>query len=127
MAKLTKVKETPRPLAICVWDDAHGTVNQDIDPDNIPDHKPIVMTTLGWLLRDDEKGVFLAMERFMDDDGRTKYRGTTFVPRGMVKSLTLFTLAKSRVRKEKPANLEPEPLVGPEPKKSNSRPQWRVL
>lgn len=104
-----------RPIAVVVWDDAHGSVNQDIDPENIPDHKPMVMTTMGWLLADNEKGVYLAMERFLED-GRDFYRGTTFIPRSIIKSCTLFTLAKSRVKKQAPPDLPLEVRRGSEPK-----------
>jgi hypothetical protein len=114
-----------RPVAVVVWDDAHGSVNKDIDPDNIPDHKPMVMTTMGWLLADNDKGVYLAMEKFLED-GKDWYRGTTFIPRGMVRSTTMFTLGRVRTKKVEDLPKEVK-KPGSEPKRSNPLPRGRVL
>ena len=94
-----------RPLAVVVWDDAHGSATTDVTPEDL-DHKPLVMTTVGWLLREDDLGVSIANEK-CQVDGKDVYRGHTFVPRALIRSCTLFTLAK--VRKKKVENLEMPP------------------
>lgn len=106
-----------RPVAIVVWNDAHGSSNVDVTERELP-HEPKVMTTMGWLLRDDEKGVSIASEKSAED-GVVYYRGHTFVPRGMVRSVTMFNLGK--VRTKKAPNLD-MPERGP---KSEPKMGWR--
>lgn len=43
-------------------------------------HRPIKVTTLGWVLRSDEEGVTIANE----DCGGGSYRGLTFIIRGLI-------------------------------------------
>lgn len=115
------MSQSKRPVAVVVWNDAHGSVNKDIDPDSVQDHKPMVMTTMGWLLVDNEQGVTVAMEKFVEE-GKDYYRGATFVPRGMITSVTQYALTKIRVKAMKRlADLERP--VGPmtEPKTRGQR------
>lgn len=86
-----------RQVVVVVWDDAHGSEHREVTEDDFP-HRPIIMTTLGWLLRDDEKGVSLAHEHAADTDS-TCYRGHSFIPRGMVRSVTPFNLTSIRQKK----------------------------
>jgi hypothetical protein len=75
------------------WNDAHSPTDTDIiDSANIDDklHKPITIYTVGWLLKDDLRGVSIGSEWCEDDD----YRSTTFIPRALVVSIT--RLSKSR-------------------------------
>jgi hypothetical protein len=75
-------------LVLCVWDDAWGDAHESVTiTDADLRHKATVMQTVGWLLRDDEKGVSLFNERCLDQ-GEESYRGRTFIPRAMVKSVT---------------------------------------
>jgi hypothetical protein len=90
------------PLVIVVWDDAYGgahtpTMEQEIEAG----HKPLVVQTIGWCLRNDEAGVSLFNERY-DDEGSTLWRGRSFIPRGMIRSVTPFNLSKVRKKKEAP-------------------------
>lgn len=63
-------------------------------------HKPLVVKTLGWLIKDDEVGISLANERNSGEDGEA-YRGRTFILRGMIQSVTPYNLAKPRKVKPK--------------------------
>ena len=63
-------------------------------------HEPEVVTTIGWVLRDDEIGISLANEYYDNT-----YRGRTFIPRGMVKSVTPYKLTRPRTKR---ATQEPE-------------------
>lgn len=83
-----------------VWNDAWGTVNVDVTVDAVP-HHPKVMTTRGWLIKEDAVGVSVAVEK-STEDGIDYYRGHTFIPRGMVSSLSDYPSKRSRVRKGPP-------------------------
>jgi hypothetical protein len=89
---------TPLPLVVCVWNDAwqgDGPVALDSVREH---HKPEVVTTIGWLLHQDEVGVSLANEFYGDT-----YRGRTFIYAPMLISVTPYTLVKPR----KPRPLKP--------------------
>lgn len=68
---------------VCVaWNDAHGNTFTTYEAHEIP-HAPAVVRTYGLLLREDETGVSIANEVF-ETGG---YRGVTFIPKGMIKSI----------------------------------------
>lgn len=68
---------------VCVtWNDAHGNAFSVYESHEIP-HAPAVVRTYGVLLREDEAGVTIANEVFEAGS----FRGVTFIPRGMIKSL----------------------------------------
>lgn len=81
------------PLVVIVWNDAchfdAGATMKDV----MGSHKPEEVTTIGWLMVDDAVGIMLAGE-FYDDT----YRGRTFIPREMVKTVTHYKLAKSKLK-----------------------------
>ena len=85
------------PLVVVKWQDAWtnelGVTLEDVGAS----HKPMPVTTIGWLLKDDEVGISLANEYF--DDG--SYRGRTFILRSMVVSCEPFALVKPRKPKTK--------------------------
>lgn len=86
-------------LVIVVWDDAWADGTDSIgEGDHDPKHRPTVMQTIGWLLRDDEKGVSLFNERCLDK-GEEIYRSRTFILRSMIRSITPFNLTKPRQKK----------------------------
>jgi hypothetical protein len=94
---MAKINELPAAtLVVVLWDDA-WTTETPATMDGHLVHKPERITTLGWLMKDDEIGVQLANE-FYDNT----YRGRTFIPRAMVVKVTPFRLAQQRVKKEKP-------------------------
>jgi hypothetical protein len=89
-------------LAVVVWDDAWSGGNDLITLKDVEEkHRPSVMQTLGWVLKDDPAGVFVANERCMDL-GDECYRGSTFIPRSLIRSVTPFKLQTPR--KTRPAN-----------------------
>ena len=75
-----------KPLVTVKWNDAHGAGRPTdyYNADEIP-HRPMVMDTVGWLLRDDDTGVSVACEYCAEDK---TWRGVAFIPRGMVVSVT---------------------------------------
>lgn len=98
---MAKVAE-PRFVTV-EWDDAWADGVDDTTVDKVHDkHHPIVLETRGWLLADDETGVSLFSERVKD---QSSYRGRTFIPRGMVVSVSDFPPRKTRTKKAKPDEL----------------------
>src|SRR5687767_7198376 len=88
------------PLVIAVWEDAHTSGIELVTVDSVKDnHHPEVMQTVGWLIRDDEKGISIANER-CTDNGEDYYRGHTFILRSLIRSVTPFTLSRPRKKKE---------------------------
>lgn len=71
------------PLVAVQWEDAHGAGNTQYELSEIP-HAPVVPTTYGLLLREDEAGITLANEHYDDMSQTTTFRGITFIPRKMI-------------------------------------------
>lgn len=87
-----------RPLAVVEWNDAWIDGNDPVTLSEVHvEHKPKVIITLGYILRDDDSGISLANEYYEDE---SVYRGRTFIPRGMIKSVTHFKLTKPRKPKD---------------------------
>jgi hypothetical protein len=89
------------PFVVCIWDDAWadataGTTLQDAHEK----HMPTVMETRGWLVVDTDRGISLFYERCLDK-GEEYYRGRTFIPRPLIRSLTPVILTTPRKRREK--------------------------
>ena len=81
-----------------LWWDAWSDPVDDVSVEKaLEKHKPLEMETRGWLLVDNEVGVSIFCERTADQES---YRGRTFIPRGMVKSIEDFP--PKRKRKLKP-------------------------
>lgn len=77
-------------------------------------HKPMPIETIGWLLVDDEKGVSVANERCLEDEG--SYRGRTFIPRAMIVKVEPFKkVRRPRTQSLKQPSLE-SPLNDPQDK-----------
>lgn len=81
-------------LVILTWKDAHAGGHEQYDLSSVP-HSPLIIQTIGWLLKDDMEGVSIASE--MLEGGA--YRSYTFVPRGMV--VNVSPVIKTRKKKEK--------------------------
>jgi len=76
-------------LVAVEWDDAHGSIADTVMPLALgSSHEPAIMTTVGWLLRLDNEGVSIANEM---EPGSNGYRGHTFVPLGMIRSIRNLT------------------------------------
>lgn len=69
-------------------------------------HKPLLVKTFGWLLKENEVGITLASERYMDSSEHDVFRAATFIPKAMIQSVTPVSLAKKR----KPKTLAEIPL-----------------
>jgi len=90
-------------LVIVEWNDAWGD-EEPVSLDSVDAvHKPLVVRTIGWLLKSDDAGVSLANECYDNS-----YRGRSFIPKAMIKSVTPYKLVKPR----KPS---PERRPSPDP------------
>lgn len=88
----------PERFVEVVWSDAYAdkaTKAFAVDEITHADEDNLPVTTRGWLLREDEKGVSLAPEVYMNtEDNKWNYRGRTFILKSMVISMTDFPPAK---------------------------------
>ena len=90
--------DTKLPLVLVEWDDAWADATAAVTERDVGDsHKAEVIRTLGWLLKEDDKGVSVAAEYCADGS----YRGRSFIPRGMIRSMTHYRLVKPRKPKPK--------------------------
>ena len=82
-------------LVLVEWLDANTGSEDAVDEDTVDSyHKPTSVHTLGWVLRDNEKGMTLVTEYY-----DSTYRGRTFIPRICIKAVTEYKLTKPRVSK----------------------------
>ena len=66
------------------WNDPQGSSTDVINSANLQaKHKPILMETMGWIIRDDEAGISICNERYQEN-GEWQYRGHTFIIRSLV-------------------------------------------
>lgn len=88
--------DTKLPLVIVEWTDAWGDNEVAISMEDVESHhRALIVETMGWLLREDENGVSLANEVY-----NSNFRGRTFIPRGMIKSITPYRLTRTRKKAE---------------------------
>ncbi len=90
----------PFPIVALTWDDAHAQDATKVFTADQLDHKPISITTVGWLLRHDSTGSSIACEYCGDGD----FRGITFVPKELVRDTVQISAAK---RPRKASNKPP--------------------
>jgi hypothetical protein len=100
-------KYIPPKLVEITWLDPHSpaatAVYNVTELDDV--HKPIVVKTVGRLLRDDHVGITLACE----DVGENNYRGLTFILRVLIENVKpLSSNRKPRKAKIKPTIQETE-------------------
>lgn len=86
---------TPFP-ALILWNDAHGDATQQVYDLKDLAHAPLVMHTLGWVVKDDATGVTMFTERVDPGDGTVSWRGRGFIPRGMVLEVRKLGLPRKR-------------------------------
>ena len=91
-----------KPIVCVAWEDAHGSIATAYSEHEIP-HASVVILTIGWLLRQDEVGISVANEYCGDGT----WRGVTFVPHGMMQSVTPILTRTPRKKRVKP---EPAPV-----------------
>jgi hypothetical protein len=100
------------PFVSVIWKDAwsdsgDGVYTKDVEEN----HGPVLMETIGWLLKDDDQGVSVFNERCVDK-GDDFFRSRTFIPKLMIVSVTPIKISKPRkARREKvhpspPANAD---------------------
>lgn len=90
-------------LVKAVWRDAQASSTIAFAEHEIP-HAAIEITTVGWLLRQDESGVSIANEYCAD----ATWRGLTYIPAGMLVKLEDVKKARaSRTRVPTPAAEHP--------------------
>jgi hypothetical protein len=88
------------PLVVVEWDDAWVRAEEPVSPADVTaSHKPTIVRTIGWLLREDATGVSLANEYYED-----LYRGRSFIPAIMVRSVSRYRLTKPRKPKPEPVS-----------------------
>lgn len=86
-------------VEIC-WEDAWVDDDNFATPHGLAlTHRPMIVRTRGWLIKDDEIGVSVANEESRTEDDGTVFRGRTFIPRAMIVSITPFNLAKPRKKR----------------------------
>jgi hypothetical protein len=69
-----------KPLVQVQWWDANTGTDDVVDEDNLAGyHKPTLVTTIGWLMRQDDVGITLCNEHY-----DKSFRGRTFIPAAMV-------------------------------------------
>lgn len=85
------------PLVVVRWHDAWVRAEEPATlTDAAQAHKPEVITTIGWVLQNDEQGIQLANEYY---DGC--FRGRTFIYKPMIVSITPYNLSKPRAGAKK--------------------------
>lgn len=85
-----------KTLVVVEWNDAWTSEEAVSDDMAVMVHKPELVTTIGWVLVDNDEGLQLSNEFY-----GTTYRGRTLIPRAMIKSVTPFKLSKPRQSKSK--------------------------
>lgn len=88
---MSRAKVGPKfRLALVEWWDAHQQQNELTFDEIVKEHKPALIHTHGYVLIDDDIGVWVASEWLPSADagGAESFRQHTFVPRGMVKKIT---------------------------------------
>lgn len=78
-----------KPIVAVIWEDARSSSTDTYSASDLP-HEPILICTVGWEIRSDERGISIVNEYCGDQD----YRGHTFVPRALVKHVTVLKKAK---------------------------------
>lgn len=93
-------------FVMVLWHDAWMDGTEPItDAEVEAKHKPLLVKTFGWLLKENEVGVMLASERYLDNSEHDVYRAATFIPHAMVQSVTPMNLTQKR----KPKTVSPSP------------------
>lgn len=91
------------PIVAVDWKDAHGSATATYAVHEIP-HAAVLITTIGFLLRQDAEGVSIAGEY----TGQDEFRGVTFVPAEMIVAIRSITRTRKRssVTSRQDANAE---------------------
>jgi hypothetical protein len=85
------------PLVAVLWDDAFMSMDEYTQEEAEQLHRPEQVWSYGLLVREDERGVMLAMDAGVTDG---KFRKITFIPKGMVVEVVELSKARKRGRKK---------------------------
>jgi hypothetical protein len=89
------------PFGIVIWEDHCEFDGAVTLADVAAKHRPETMHTVGWILKEDDKGVFVANEYYDES-----FRGASFIDRRMIVSVTHLKLTVPR-RKRVPKSEKP--------------------
>jgi len=99
------------PFVMVVWNDANVGGDDAVSLDTVHIyHEATVVHTIGWVLKENEKGISIVTEYYDDT-----FRGRTFIPRPMIKDVIPFTISKKRDRRARHPRPDPDARVSPEP------------
>lgn len=92
-------------LVLVAWDDAHADASEALSLEDMAvKHRAAVFQTVGWLIIEDEKGVSVANERCLDA-GDEVYRGRTFIPKSLIRSVTPVLKPRRKPLASKPTSV----------------------
>jgi hypothetical protein len=101
VVKAPKLEGPAHPtLVLIVWEDAHSQGIELVTKDDLA-HRPEVMQTVGWVIKESDNGKSIASER-CSDAGVDYYRGHTFIPKSLIRSVTPLNVSRPRRKKESP-------------------------
>lgn len=86
-------------ITIVTWDDAWQDQENFATAHGIKStHSPMLVKTKGDIVQDDELGISLVCES-SEQDGQPVYRGRTFIPRAMIRSVDTYILTKPKAKR----------------------------
>ena len=95
---------TKLPLVIVEWLDAVDWESPVSLEEASSRHRPELVISVGWLLKDDEVGVLLADEYYDE-----MYRRMEFIPRVNIRSVTHYKLVRPRTKPSGPRKVKVTP------------------
>lgn len=85
-----------KKLVKVTWLDAFGEVDKTIFSEHEISHAPLILESVGWLLKEDEEGVTIAMDCNPSED--FTYRNVGFIPAQMITSIDTLYVRRNRNR-----------------------------
>ena len=79
-----------KPLVCVYWDDADASSPTDAFYEEEIVHTPQPMETYGLLIKDDQDGVTIMNEFYLNENGKKTYRGRTTIPRSLVRDVVIM-------------------------------------
>lgn len=96
------------------WDDPQGSATTVINTSTIASkHKPVLMETTGWIIRDDDAGISICNERYMED-GEWQFRGHTFIVRALIRKVQTRGARTKRMVVERDGRVDVSEVSGNE-------------
>ncbi len=98
-------------LDLVIWEDAFmETAQQTVEEMS---HEPFIVRTAGTIVRDNERGLWIAPEE-IPGATPTGYRGHTFIPRALIIDIQQFRRVMPRKpRAKKPVVTQEEAVITP--------------